>query len=185
MAERTVYRSTHPDALAAVQNAQDGHRAAEAARRALLDELGFTGRRGLITDQALIGVEHRPEDGPIPPGWRRDRRTDNAIVPDKRKAVGKAIWARLQDRALRSPNLRAMLPGGMPQRALDFDAGRSYEPGIRMIDGAVYVTWSADPELIERGDKIDPETWERIKLSVYCAAVEAEAERVEAVNDCG
>jgi hypothetical protein len=175
MGEPTVYRSTHDAALAAWDAAHARAEEIGKARRALLDELGFAGRPALIDERDIIGVQHLPEHGPIPSGWRHDRDTSNAIVPDKRNREGKTVAEKLGK--LRMPGRGALLVGGLPEMALDLDTSRAHWPSIARMDGAIYVRYGCDPEKKERGNRIDFQIWERIKLSEYYLAVEAEAQR--------
>ncbi|MGI5155773.1 hypothetical protein [Microbispora sp. CA-102843] len=170
MADLTVYRSTHPGILAAWDKAHEQAEQIGRQRRQLLDELGFEGRPALIDGRRMVGVQHTAEHGPIPEGWRRDQHTDGAIVPDRRRATGKAIARRLD--ALTMPDFRRMLPGGMPQMAWDLESGKIHWPSFALMEGAVYVRWGCDPEKAEKGDRIDPEIWERVKLSEYYTVVE-------------
>ncbi|REF00240.1 hypothetical protein [Thermomonospora umbrina] len=169
-----VYRSTHPDVLAHWDRA--GSADAQTAWRARVDQviadLGFPGRRFATSDGLrgvkVTGVEH-PKDEPVPAGWRRDGSLPGAITPDRRRRLGKEVAERLD--GLAAPNPRRDLPGGMPDVA--FSSLRLMRPGVARLGDAVVVTWSAE---IDSGDAehIDPAVWERIRLSEYYAAVEAE-----------
>lgn len=172
MTTRTAYRSTHPTVLAAWRATQEQADEIVRQRKALLDELGFTGRPVLVHGQRIIGVGHLDEHGPVPDGWRRDRDTADVIVPDRRRAAGKALAARLD--ALTMPDPRRDLPScGMPEAASSAPRGRMYWPGMQLLGDAVYVTWGCDPERVEENGQVDPAVWERVRLSEYYAAVEA------------
>ena len=167
--DQTVYRSSHPATLATWH---DTHKLADEIgerRRALLDALGFEGRTALVNDRRLVGVEHREQHGPIPEGWRHDPSVSGAIVPDRRRKVGKDVGKKFDELTL--PDLRRSLPGGMPEMAIG--DGKAHWPSIALIADAIYVKWRCDPEKVERGNRIDPEMWQRIKLSEYYAVVEA------------
>ncbi|MEV7908382.1 hypothetical protein, partial [Streptomyces anulatus] len=82
------------------------------------------------------------------------------------------------------PDPRHTLPGGMPPMVTNPDAGRMYQPGVRLLDGALYVVWGCDPEVGDRSVTIDPEVWERVRLSVYHLAREA-AEDAQKAADHG
>lgn len=172
MADLTIYRSTHPDALAAWHAAHQLAKDIGRRRRALLDQLGFEGRQALIAEHRIIGVEHRTEHGPIPDGWRRDRATDGAIVPDRRRGPGKKLGKQLD--GLTIPDLRKRLPGGMPEMVWNLADGKVHSPGFAFMGGALYVEWGCDPEKVERSATLAPEIWERVKLSEYYAVVERE-----------
>lgn len=172
MADKTVYRSTHPDVMAAWRTAQEQAIEIGRQRRELLDSLGFVGIRALTTDTHILGVEHLA--GEIPAGWRRDRQTSMAIVPNRRTKAGAEVGRQL-DR-LTMPDPRLILIGGMPHMVWPDDEVRTYWPGRRLLDGAVWVTWGCDPEKSGRTVTIDPEVWQRMKLSEYYAAVEAAEE---------
>lgn len=176
MADLAVYRSTHQDVLAIWHSAHEQAKDIGRKRRALLDELGFEGRQALIAEHNIIGVEHRQEDGPIPEGWRRDSRTAGAIVPDRRRAVGKKLGKRLD--GLTMPDLRKIMPGGMPHMVWNLAVNKLHWPGFEFMGGALYVKWGCDPAQVERAETLDLEVWERVKLSEYYAAVEREAEAV-------
>lgn len=173
MSDKTVYRSSHPDVLSAWETTERKHQSIGILRRTLLDELGFEGRPGLITDTHLLGVEHRPEHGPIPEGWRQDSRTPEAIVPDRRRSLGKKIAVRFE--ALRMPDPRSF--PGMPGTCVT--GGRFLECSVREMDGALYVGWSHPiPE-----KHLDLDRWERVKLSEYYAAKEAADEAAQAEQE--
>lgn len=169
MSDLTVYRSTHPDVLAAWNKAEQ--RAAEIVnqRKAFLAEHGFTERTIAVRGQWMIGVAH-PEDQPVPDGWRHDRSLTGAIVPARRTTAGKKIGAQLDKLTLPSP--RKNLPGGMPEMA--WGDHRMYRPGIALIGDAIYVKWGCDPETVDQMAKVDRDVWERVKLSEYYAVLEAE-----------
>ncbi|MFC9973607.1 hypothetical protein ACFVH6_22200 [Spirillospora sp. NPDC127200] len=171
MNDPIAYRSTHPDVLAHWENTASA--AAQQAWRdrvnAAIADLGFPDRKFATAGRfTVIGVEH-PEDEPIPDGWRRDRDLPTAIVPARRTKTGKDIGRRLD--ALHRPSPRRDLPGGMPEVA--FARHSFMRCGVELLGGAVYVTWS--DELDEADARhIDPQVWERVRLSQYYAAREAE-----------
>ncbi|GIH76161.1 hypothetical protein [Planobispora longispora] len=174
-----VYRSTHPHVLSAWHGVRKRSEEISQKRRALLDSWGFEGRPSLVTDQRILGVEHLPEHGPIPEGWKLDRVTENAIVPDRRRRVGREIHRQLSE--LNMPDPRTALTGGMPSMAWDIETNAHYWPGVRLMAGALYVRWRCDPEAIEQRDQINPEVWERVPLSEFYRIVEAETAK-EAFN---
>ncbi|TYK45208.1 hypothetical protein [Actinomadura decatromicini] len=166
---KIVYRSTHPDVLDHWRNT--GSAEAQQAWRARVEEtltdLGLAGCRLVLKGETrVVGVEY---DGEPPEGWRRNRDLAGSIAPARRTAVGKEIGKRLDD--LRRPDPRRDLPGGMPDVA--FAKHTFMRCGIAPHGDAVYVTW---PDEIDKGDGsyIDPNVWDRIKLSEYYALLEAE-----------
>lgn len=98
----------------------------------------------------------------LPKGWRTDKH--GAVVPHKGTREGKAYAARLA--AIPPLDDVVLRLVGMPNWSMG--GGRMWSPGIRFADGEMFVTWGSEP------DGVDPEKWERVKLSVYYAAIEAE-----------
>lgn len=168
MPDLVVYRSTHPDVLASIEAYRAAMVTWQAAAAALLTELGFTDR-GFVVATAfgfrwITGVEYRDGDC-IPDGWRRvERGKSQGLVPDKRRKVGKKAHARMED-TQPPADLRASLPG-MPGEQLI--GGASLTPALREMAGAVWVSWRNEVS------GVDPEIWERVKLSEYYALLEAE-----------
>lgn len=176
-----VYRSTRPEVLAHwdATATEEAHKVWRAQVELIIADLGFPGRRFATSSGwrgvKVIGVEH-PKGEPVPAGWRRDRGLPEAIVPARRTRQGKAIGARLEEVA--APNPRRELPGGMPEMAFSRKSVTLMRPGVERRGDAVFVTW---PKEIEEGDagRIDPAVWERMRLSEYWAAVEAEQDSIE------
>lgn len=177
-----VYRSTHPDVLAA----RDAWHAAITEwpdrAAALLDELYLPGHNLLIHTGTggkrwLGGVTR---DGIAPPqGWRQTTAGEyDVIQPDKRTREGRAAAALLDE--CRPPDEQNRWLPGMPP--LHWGDQAMATPGVQEMDGAVWATWSitvpelapdADPEQGRRGDHVDLARWERVPRSRYYAAVEA------------
>lgn len=173
MNDKTVYRSTHPDALAH----EDGYKAAHANWKKRVDEalveLGFPASRNIaMRGDRVTGIEH-PDSEPVPDGWRRDPKLSSSITPFRSRKRGREIAAVLD--GLTRPDPRRGLPGGMPHVAMAKGRMLFMHPGLRRVGDAVFVVWSAEPD---DGDMrhLDPAIWERIKLSEYYAAVEAAEE---------
>lgn len=162
----TVYRTTNP---AIVKQWHDTNAAVTEWAKTLeaaLEEMGVGGRMAFYDSVSgrVIGVAAK--GGAIPEGWRRDRSHDR-IVPARSTKPGKAIGAKLD--ALRRPEVRN-LPG-MPKHAMPGLCLLTI--GLRFMDGAVYAKWSRPiPE-----DEVDLSIWQRVKLSVYYAVLETEAEQ--------
>lgn len=167
--EGVAYRSTAPEALQAWEDYK-AHVADVRARRDVMRErygrglmvnrLGFghgtrvVGFEQFDTDEAgdIIGDEGELR---IPKaGWRR-----GCVVPNARRKAGKALEAELALLSEHGPELP-----GMPAFAL---VGLCVlAPAIFEHEGAMWVRWSDDVEGVSGG-------WERIPLSAYFAAQEA------------
>ncbi|MFI7449578.1 hypothetical protein ACIBQX_18925 [Nonomuraea sp. NPDC049714] len=165
----TVYRTTNADVLKRWHETAKAREAWGEQMKAFLAEHGF-GKRQVWTINItgyIAGIEH--DDGDVPEGWRIDRY--GRLVPRRSTKAGKAIAAKLD--ALRQPDPRASLPG-MPGECLVSLALLTC--GLRVIDDALFATWSQPiPE-----ERVDLDIWERIKLSEYYAAIEADDEQAEA-----
>ncbi|OLT13059.1 hypothetical protein BJF79_03945 [Actinomadura sp. CNU-125] len=166
---KIVYRSTHPDVLEHWRNT--GAAEAQVAWRdrvdATLTDLGFPDSNPVVQGETrVIGVTH---NGEPPAGWRRNRDLKGTITPARRTTTGKEIGKRLD--ALRRPDPRKNMPGGMPEVA--FTGHTFMQCGIAPHGDAIYVTWGAE---LDSGDAthIAPEVWERIKTSEFYAVLEAE-----------
>lgn len=170
MPEVIAYRSDHPDVLAAVTiHAAQGAEFGETIT-ALAHDIGGPDCQPLIRQDSLaVGLSAftRPP-GTLPDGMRVDAL--GHLVPNKRTAAGKAIARRMED-TKQVPHLATLLPG-MP--AISTSRGWFATPGHVATTTEVWVTWSHEP------DGVDPEVWERAKLSAYYAAQEALAEAAEA-----
>lgn len=169
-----IYRSTAPEALDHYQGVLDTIAVVRQRREDFIAELGMPGRKiaqmGGGAGYKMTGVQHLPEHGDIPTGWKLDRDLSGCIKPDTRTAPGRRIAKRMEELTL--PTARKDLPGGMPEMVWDMEGGPMARPGVQRMEGAVYVRWPFDPEQADKGLKIDPEVWERVKLSDYYAVVE-------------
>lgn len=173
--EGAVYRSSHPDVLAAWADTQRRfdawHSEVVVLRAAFPDhqvlQHEFDGR---ISVAALRG--------PSAPGqaWRYVKRQDY-WVPDRRLKSGKAMADRID--GIRVTGM-GKLPG-MPDTAHGGRAANGYgtqlhHPGMFEHDGTVWVKWSCSHEaVVESGwskTTLDLELWELAKLSGYYLAVE-------------
>ncbi len=174
----TVYRSTHPDVLAAVAT----YRAAMAdwheRTAALLTDLGFVGRDLLVATtlghRHITGVEFKPGD-PIPEGWRRQGKgSATRLVPRLGLKAGKAIARRI-DEAKPPADVRTDLPG-MPAHRWN---GSAFDtPALHEIDGAVWLVWPYELKATAvvgdtRSDYVQVRMWERVRMSEFHAALEA------------
>ncbi|MFD9950545.1 hypothetical protein ACFWYW_57545 [Nonomuraea sp. NPDC059023] len=163
MSDKVVYRSTHPDVLAAWGFAARAREEWADQMKAFLDEHGL-GKRTVWTYNVtgeVFGIEDNGDD--IPDGWRVDSRTGH-LMPKLATKRGKAISARLKE--LPQPDPRASMPG-MPAEC--FVSLARLVCGLAELGGALYATWSR--EISE--SEVDASLWERVKLSEYYAAVEA------------
>lgn len=168
-----VYRSQHADVLAHWDATVAAVKAWPKRVEETLTDLGLPGKEPVRRGRQVIGVRHDPHE-PVPAGWRRDSHDRFMIAPARRTRPGRQIGERLD--ALEYPDPMHEMPGGMPYIAMNAAWTRFLKAHrIHKVDGAVYVVWAAD---LEPGDAshIDPEVWERVKLSAYYAAVEAEQE---------
>lgn len=170
----TVYRTTHPDALAAWHTAAEARQVWGEQMKAFLDEHGFGDRNVYISHHGRpLGITHADGD-PVPDGWRIDSRTGH-LMPRLATRAGKKIEARLGE--LRQPDPRHNMPG-MPMEC--FVSRALLTCGMRIIGGALYVEWG---RLIPE-DLIDLKVWQPVKLSEYYRALEAN-EEAEAVANRG
>jgi hypothetical protein len=180
MPDKIVYRSSAAEVLAAIESFHADFRAYREAINAVLDEAGVGRYKIWATTNGwqpgkFLGLDI-PEDEFPPKGWRLGKQY---AVPDQRYAEGKRVAAAIK--AVNHPGDPMRRIPGMPPDILT--AGGFSSPGIAEMAGAVYVTWAHDPEtsggsFTGKSATIDPALWERIPLSVYYAAREAEdAER--------
>lgn len=189
----TVYRSSHPDVLAAPLAHSAAHDEWRKKTRALVDELGFPGHNPLIVGGFLqfrvTGIEYKA-DTKAPDGWRVTESAGHQVfAPDKRTKAGKQAAAALK--TIDPPeDPRLNLPG-MP--ASCWVGNRILNPGMALKnnDTVVYITWRCTvpelgtaPERTAKGDQVDLTIWERVKLSEYYAVLEAE-EAAAALADQG
>lgn len=100
----------------------------------------------------------------LPPGWRFDGAKKD-VVPAKRTPEGKEIA-----KTLAGLRLKGNSYPGAPD--IMFADGFSLFPHVEKIGDDFYLTVSRAP-LSERGNNLDPEIWEPVKLSEYHAALEA------------
>lgn len=177
MAE-VVFRSTHPDVLAAPESWRAAMADWHTRSDALLTEMGFTDRKFLVvsymTSRNIAGVEYRAGDE-VPNGWRLANRDGHEVlVPEKRRAAGKATAARIEE--CHPPSFPNSYLPGMP--AEHWVGNRILAPEVREMGGAVWVKWRC-----ESVPGVDEALWERAPLSKYWAA--REAQDAEAVASDG
>lgn len=176
-----IYRSRTPEVLAAWKAACADLDAYIAATKAIIDEAGFAGwpvfrSNGSWGYGRFAGVG-LPEGERVPAGWRIAK---HCLVPDKRTRAGREMRERLD--AVEHPgSLNGKLPG-MPADALNGMSGYIVSPDVRVLGECVYAEWSTDPERAEasfssQSTAVDHDLWERVRLSEYYAAREAEDER--------
>lgn len=175
MGDLNVYRSTHPDVLATWHATLAAIEAWRPKVETLMEELGVGGRK-ILYDRISGQVHGVSRDGDtIPAHWRYDQRK-HCLVPRRSTKQGKAIGAHLD--TMRRPDPRNLK--GMPATTFAADEPALLTCGLEEMDGALYVIWSAPI----REAEIDPEVWERIKLSEYYGVVEAH-EAAKAVSTDG
>lgn len=164
---KVVYRSSHPDVLAAVEKYSTEYEGWRDRARALIADLDFEGRHWIVSDgfqRAILGVESVGDETP-PLGWRHAVRGNcSVLVPDKRRKAGREAYDRINECGP-APDPRHSLPG-MPSDY--FGPGSLYQPGLQEMAGAVWVVWGYDIPV----DKIDLAIWARARLSAFYAAIE-------------
>lgn len=164
---KVVYRSTHPDVLAAVEKYSTEYEGWRDRAKALIADLGFEGRHWIVSDgfhRTVLGVETDGNEVP-PRGWRHTVRGGcSVLVPDKRIKAGREAYDRIEDCGP-APDPRDSLPG-MPGDY--FGPGRLYQPGLQEMAGAVWVVWGYEIP----AELVDLAVWERAKLSAFYAAAE-------------
>lgn len=167
---KIAYRSEHPDVRAHIDRHTQAFKEWRENVRITLEDLGFqAGRNVWMEDTRVVGILH-PSGDPVPEGWRRDKRaTEPVIVPARATKLGKQHARTLA--ALRQPDPRRGLPGGMPSQAMARDQIAFMHCGFRVLGEAAFVTWSSDLRDAD-ADRIDSAIWEQIKLSEYFAVLE-------------
>lgn len=181
MSDKIVFRSTDPDVRAAYEAACAEHSEWSRKIHQLAKELLGPDAYPIVQEgwgrKSLSGFGPVPDD--VPAGLRiwKPRNSLSHLVPHKSTKIGQEIAERVKELE-RAPDVRAALPG-MPSCALDGLTIMS--PGVDVIDDAIYVYWSNDPDAADTGwsksaKKVDPELWQRVKLSEYYAAKEAAEE---------
>jgi hypothetical protein len=189
-----VYRTRNPVIFDAYRALKEGVDAYKKSVDDFLAGKGLGDYDWLVwQDYRFAGLKLKPREGareypyeePAPENWRRDSQRDR-YVPDRRRKQGKIIQAALDELGKRHPgNLLSVLTG-MPARSFP-SLSRHQTPGvyIPLDEDAVYVHWNDDPEMVSEwngaraADPVDHGIWERIPLSEYYAAREADALRRE------
>lgn len=166
-----VYRSDHPDVIAAWADSQAAYEAQREARAEALVRWGFAANQSVyVVNTALSG--HRwagiawTSDEDPPAGWRRDKDDREFLVPHRRSALGKRVDAEFAALARTVEPRRALSPLGMP--AIAMGAGTVSTYAARLTDGVVWVGWASPPV-----EGPDPTWWDWAPLSEYYALVEA------------
>lgn len=119
-------------------------------------------------DEATGKVEGIERTGPIPAGWRTDRRIPDALVPNRRIKLGKQIAEELA--AIPHANGRRLLPGNMPDYCITEHT--LMHPSIETLDGHLFVGWPrALPDKVD--SRLDGTVWQQVRLSTYHLAKEA------------
>ncbi|MFB4306919.1 hypothetical protein [Actinomadura sp. GTD37] len=179
MSDLTVYRTTHPAVL--THRNRHNRTLTQWRRNAtqLLTDLGFPGRTWIVGtafgDRWIVGITPR-DDIELPlRGWRRTRfDARDVFVPDRRTRGGKLIAAQMSGcKPPAEPHIG--LPG-MPAEVEDYDHNRIHTPGLKEMDGAVWVTWKVAPA----EEQVRLDMWARVPLSVYHAARERRQDNLEA-----
>ena len=189
--QKAVYRSTHPEVLAAWDDTQQRHRELAEKVKALRAE--FPNHPPMVyrysdraqfshlsfhEDMPSIGNDFGPP--PEPEGWRikkEGRSTYLGWVPDKRTKAGKAMAARLAEIKVTG---MGHFPG-MPTTVLE--GNHWYSHGSVVHDGVAYAHWGcsfADVESSNWSRGLDTDMWQRCRMSEFWMAKEAhDAESAE------
>lgn len=172
--EGAVYRSSHPDVLAAWGDQQTRYWAWHAEVLAFGSEFPdhqvlqreFDGR---ISVDALRG--------PTAPGpaWRYVKKQDY-WVPDRRLKEGKAVDDRMERLRVsgmgKLPGMPDTAHGGWPARG----GTQLHHPGMFKHAGTVWVKWDCSHEAVAESGwsktTLDLDPWELERLSAYYLAVE-------------
>jgi hypothetical protein len=171
--DKVVYKSTHPDVLAHHIRHTERSTAWHHQLKTAIADLGFEGANVWMADNTVAGIV-RPRGAEVPHGWRWDRTAaEPVIVPARKTAEGKRLGRLLE--GLTRPDVRTQMPGGMPRHSTAAREIAFLSCGFVQVGGAVFVTWSTEIRSSD-ADRIDPAVWERIKLSEFYAAIEAQSE---------
>jgi hypothetical protein len=181
MSVEVVYRTTDPEIKAAWDAFCEAYKRWQAACLSFAAEQG-EGREPIIMsgwgDRRLAGLSHKANQL-VPDGWRIVPRSwPQYIVPLRKTKAGRELSDRMQ--ALRLP---AWTPPAMPDSI--WTGNSVFHPGMETHGGVLYIVWGTDIESskIESGaagfskEQFDPARWERVKLSEFYAAREAEEGR--------
>lgn len=179
MSTPTVFRTRNPQAVALALDYSAAVGEWKQRARALLEELGFPGRKpfvpGSMLHFRLAGIECAAGERP-PRGWRVAESDDgHAFIPDRRTVAGRHAASKLTGAAPpRDPRLD--LPG-MPSR--HWEGNHMLHPALQVLEGdtVLYVSWSEAPV-----SEIDLAIWEPVRLSEFYAAVEADDAAKEATD---
>lgn len=167
-----VFKARQPQAIADYLAAHEAKQ--EAFQNATKDFREKVGGRELFGirffDGGFVvnGFHMNSYNEELPAGWRRDGNKLMA-VPAKRTPEGKEIVAELAKLRLDGNSY----PGCPRDLHTETVNGRGFAifPRIEKVGDEYYLTLSEEPRASEL-DEIDPEQWERVKLSAYHAAVE-------------
>jgi hypothetical protein len=161
----TIYRSSHPDVLAAWDKARDDEDAYNQRLATQMKAWGFDHTKIYVSSSAwgaprLMAIVHH---GELPTGWRNEGGRDSGRIVPYRK--NKELAAQFDALVIMPSVRKALRSEGMPDHA--FRSLSVTAPGISRRDDTVWVHWrDVEPEGV--GDK-----WERVKLSDFYAMVEA------------
>lgn len=173
MTAEAVFKSTHPDVLAAWDKAESDWQTYRDAVNAFRDR--YPTQRVIVADltegrECVVGLDGDPANPPPGP-WRWTLKA--RFVPDKRSNAGKLLAIEMKNLAYTPPPI----PG---QPGLIISDGLWHSCGFHVYDGVAFADWSCGYETVERNDRFDPTIWVRAKLSEYYAAVEAAEEGAKA-----
>lgn len=179
---KIAYRATDPQRIREwSESLEPLYRAFEEEKDRLKKQIG---KDVLIMRESFDGVwvtgyDEREGKDPLP-NWRKDA-SSGYMMPDRRTSTGKKIAERL-DRISYKPG---PIPG-LPE--LVWGEGYMGPFAVAEFDGDFYAWLGFD--IREEGshnplDDVDPKIWERIKLSEFHAAKEAQEAKVSDVGQSG
>lgn len=134
------------------------------AFKASVGDLEVVGIRFFDGGFSVSGFRAAKYGDELPAGWRFDGAKKD-VVPAKRTPEGKEAAKSLDGLRLAGNSYP-----GAPD--IMFADGFSLFPRVEQVGDDFYLTLSKAP-LAERGNSLDPDIWEPVKLSEYHAALEA------------
>lgn len=182
MSGEVVYRSMHPDVLAAFYDWQRCKQAAVDELRAIEVDLDPDGKgRAALAyggqHPRTVGLKAAEGDDTHPPaGWKYVPAPHPHIAPHRRSKAGKEAYARLM--AWTSPPLR--FPGMPRESWVPNPHGSGHKvltPGCGVLEGVAYARWDGDADLsadrmMSDGTTVDASMWGPCPLSEFYAVAE-------------
>ncbi|QDH91826.1 hypothetical protein SEA_PHRAPPUCCINO_151 [Mycobacterium phage Phrappuccino] len=167
-APQAWFVSDAPEVLAAYEKAHVDYKHWVKRTQELAKDLGITGDRAYFSGfngEYLKGLYPDTSYGPVPEGWRREKK--GYLVPVRKTKADRTSEANKRMNAVRKvPRTICYLPG-MPDYAWGDHRIFSGRP-VRDGDKAVVVLFGYDPFADERfAERLDTDTWDQYPLSVY------------------